>query len=81
MTWSKGLVQKATTAFNSAIKAKAAEKGLAVFDANAFFTVVASNGFATNGVSNTAGFVSGNLFSLDGVHPTPRGYAVMWPTR
>ena len=71
------LVRKATTAFNGAIKTKAADKGLAVFDANTFFTVVANNGYATNGVNNTAGFVSGNLFSLDGVHPTPRGYAVI----
>ena len=73
----QSLVQKATGDFNKALRAKAADKGLAVFDANAFFTVVATNGFATNGVSNTAGFVSGNLFSLDGVHPTPRGYAVV----
>ncbi|RTQ53664.1 G-D-S-L family lipolytic protein [Hymenobacter gummosus] len=70
-------VQAATTAFNSAIVAKANEKGLAIFDSNTFFRSVAQSGFVTNGVNNTAGFVSGNLFSLDGVHPTPRGYAVV----
>lgn len=73
----QGLVKTATTGFNSAIVAKANEKGLAVFDANAFFSQVATSGFVTNGVTNTAGFISGNLFSLDGVHPTPRGYAVV----
>ncbi|MBT9393091.1 SGNH/GDSL hydrolase family protein [Hymenobacter sp. NST-14] len=73
----QGLVRTATTAFNKAIKDKAAEKGLGVFDANAFFSRVAARGIVTNGVNNTAAFISGNLFSLDGVHPTPRGYAIV----
>lgn len=71
------LVRNATTAFNAAITAKANEKGLAIFDANAFFARVAQSGIVTNGVSNTASFITGNLFSLDGIHPTPRGYAVV----
>lgn len=70
-------IRTTTTAFNTAITAKANEKGLAIFDANAFFSRVASSGFVTNGVNNTAGFIAGNLFSLDGVHPTPRGYAII----
>ncbi|TGE05391.1 SGNH/GDSL hydrolase family protein [Hymenobacter fodinae] len=70
-------VRTATTAFNTAIVNKANEKGLAVFDANSFFSRVAASGFVTNGVNNTASFIAGNLFSLDGVHPTPRGYAVV----
>ena len=36
-----------------------------------------ASGIVTNGVNNTAAFISGNLFSLDGVHPTPRGYAIV----
>lgn len=71
------LVRTSTTAFNSAIIAKAQSKGLAVFDANTFFSQVAARGIVTNGVNNTASFISGNLFSLDGVHPTPRGYAIV----
>ncbi|NVO30891.1 SGNH/GDSL hydrolase family protein [Hymenobacter lapidiphilus] len=66
-----------TTELNAVIRASAARKGLAVFDANAFFATVAPNGIVVNGVNNTAAFVSGNLFSLDGVHPTPRGYAIV----
>lgn len=69
--------RNATTAFNNALKTKASAKDLAVFDANAFFTQVAESGYVTNGVNNTASFITGNLFSLDGVHPTPRGYAVV----
>ncbi|HEX8425938.1 SGNH/GDSL hydrolase family protein [Hymenobacter sp.] len=67
----------ATTAFNTAITTKANEKGLAIFDVNAFFAGVARSGIVTNGVSNTASFITGNIFSLDGVHPTSRGYAII----
>ncbi|GAA4378689.1 SGNH/GDSL hydrolase family protein [Hymenobacter koreensis] len=70
-------VNTTTTAYNNALRSKADSKGLAIFDSNAFFAGVAQNGFTTNGVRNTASFISGNLFSLDGVHPTPRGYAVI----
>ncbi|QJX47025.1 hypothetical protein HMJ29_08795 [Hymenobacter taeanensis] len=73
----QGQVNTATTAFNNALRTQALAKNLAIFDANVFFTSVSNNGFATNGVRNTAAFISGNLFSLDGVHPTPRGYAAI----
>ena len=69
--------QGRTTEFNNVIKASAASKGLAVFNAQVFLDGIARNGIVTNGVNNTAAFISGNLFSLDGVHPTPRGYAVL----
>ncbi|GAB2705523.1 outer membrane protein [Hymenobacter frigidus] len=70
-------VQNATTAFNTTLAAAANQRNLALFDANTFFSSVARNGLVVNGVNNTASFISGNLFSLDGVHPTPRGYAVI----
>ncbi len=72
-----GRVQSRTTELNAIITEVGRSKGLAVFDANTFFNGVARNGLAINGVNNSAAFVSGNLFSLDGVHPTPRGYAVI----
>ena len=70
-------VNSRTTALNAIIKASAERKGLAFFDANAFLTRVATSGLVVNGVTNTTGFISGNLFSLDGVHLTPRGYAII----
>ena len=70
-------VQGRTAELNNVIKASAASKGLAVFNAQVFLDGLARNGIVTNGVNNTASFISGNLFSLDGVHPTPRGYAVL----
>jgi hypothetical protein len=73
----QGQVLTATTAFNTALTTAANARNLALFDANIFFRNVANNGVVTNTVGNTAAFISGNLFSLDGVHPTPRGYAVI----
>ncbi|MFD2719236.1 SGNH/GDSL hydrolase family protein [Hymenobacter monticola] len=70
-------VTSATNNFNATLTAAANTRQLAIFDSNAFFRGVAQGGYVTNGVNNTAGFISGNLFSLDGVHPTPRGYAVI----
>ena len=70
-------VLTATTAFNSALTTAAASRNLAVFDANSFFKTVANGGYVVNAANNTAGYLSGNLFGLDGVHPTPRGYAVI----
>jgi len=67
----------ATTAFNNSLMAAANSKGLAFFDANAYFRSIAASGAVSNGVNNTSNYISGNLFSLDGVHPTPRGYALV----
>lgn len=70
-------VTAATTAFNGSLQAAAAAKGLAFFDANTFFRGVAATPTVTNAVSNSASYITGNLFGLDGVHPTPRGYALV----
>ena len=70
-------VQARTAELNTVITNIANQKGLALFDSNTFFTGIATNGLLINTVGNSAAFVSGNLFSLDGVHPTPRGYAVV----
>lgn len=70
-------VQRRTTAFNDAMRAKALAKGLAVFDTYAFFDQISAQGLATSGIANSTSYISGNLFSLDGVHPSPRGYAVV----
>jgi hypothetical protein len=70
-------VQARTAELNAVITNAARAKGLAIFDSNTFFNQIARNGLVINTVGNSAAFVSGNLFSLDGVHPTPRGYAVV----
>jgi hypothetical protein len=69
-------IRTATTGYNNIIKAQAQARNLALFDAHAFFNSI-QGGFSANGVSYSPAFITGNLFSLDGVHPTPRGYAII----
>ncbi|MDJ0366094.1 SGNH/GDSL hydrolase family protein [Hymenobacter sp. H14-R3] len=66
-----------TNQLNAIIANEAARFKVPVADMNTFFTSIATRGIYTNAVNNTATFASGNLFGLDGVHPTPRGYAVV----
>ena len=66
-----------TNQLNAIITKTARQNKVALADMNTFFTTVAQQGVAVNAVANSAVFVSGNLFGLDGVHPTPRGYALV----
>ena len=69
---------KTTTAsYNGTISALAAAKGFGLFDVNAFFNNVARAGITENGVHFSASYVTGGLFSLDGVHPTSEGQAII----
>ncbi|TDN39818.1 hypothetical protein A8B98_17600 [Hymenobacter sp. UV11] len=70
-------VTSRTTQLNAIIAKTAQRFKVPVVDANSFLTGVAASGIYTNGVNNTATFASGNFFGLDGVHPTPRGYAII----
>ena len=71
-------VLTATAAYNTAIKGIADSKGLAFVDANAkMVELSAASGIQFDGVKYTATFVTGGTFSLDGVHLTGRGYALI----
>ena len=71
------LVKTATDAYNAKIKSVATAKGLAFVDANALMTQVSGNGITGNGFTVTGAFITGGGFSTDGVHPSPRGYALI----
>ncbi|MBM7418029.1 MULTISPECIES: G-D-S-L family lipolytic protein [Chryseobacterium] len=71
-------VLTATTAYNTTIRSLADSKGLAFVDMNAkMIELNSKSGISWNGVRYTATFVTGGTFSLDGVHLTGRGYAVV----
>jgi lysophospholipase L1-like esterase len=70
-------VQARTPQLNAIIAKTALRFKVPVVDANTFFTGIAASGIASNAVNNTTAYVSGNFFGLDGVHPTPRGYAII----
>jgi lysophospholipase L1-like esterase len=69
-------VQNATATFNGIIADAAAKHGLGLMDANAYLKKL-NSGITWNGVTNSPTFVTGGAFSLDGVHLTPRGYALV----
>ncbi|USL94688.1 G-D-S-L family lipolytic protein [Riemerella anatipestifer] len=74
----KQAVLTATAKYNASIKALADTYGLAFVDANAKMVELNSTyGIQFDGVKYTASFVTGGAFSLDGVHLTGRGYAVI----
>ncbi len=72
------IVANATMAFNQTIAALATSYDLAFVDANALMTQIKEQGIQlADGSSVTATFATGGGFSLDGVHPAPRGYAIV----
>jgi len=73
----QALVKTAVNGYNATIKSVAASKGLAVFDAFTFLTNVKAGGYTKDGLSLNSNYISGGIFSLDGVHLTPRGYAIV----
>lgn len=69
-------IEYATSTFNNIIADAAAKYNLGLVDANAYLKSLES-GIKWNGVTFSPQFVSGGAFSLDGIHPTPRGYALI----
>nr|WP_293303023.1 G-D-S-L family lipolytic protein [Allomuricauda sp.] len=71
-------VETALTAYNQTIEALATAYDLAFVDANSLLNDLKTTGFPqTDGSVVTATFATGGGFSLDGVHPSPRGYAIL----
>ncbi|MET0946341.1 MAG: G-D-S-L family lipolytic protein [Flavobacterium sp.] len=72
-----GEVAKATKSYNETIKEVATAKNLAILDTEILMTQIAGAGITANGFTMKSTFVTGGTFSLDGVHPSPRGYALI----
>ncbi|MBC6997709.1 SGNH/GDSL hydrolase family protein [Cytophaga sp. FL35] len=70
-------LKTATDNFNATIAAAASGAGLAFVDANAIMQNLANGGVTDGDYTLTANLVTGGAFSLDGVHPTARGYALL----
>ena len=66
------------TTFNGIMKAQADSKGVAFVDPNTVLAQVNTTaGLTQNGITYTSGFIQGGVFSLDGIHLTPAGYALV----
>ena len=70
-------IASATAAFNSTIENAANNAGLAFVDANTLLNQLANGGISSGDYLLTASLVTGGAFSLDGVHPNSRGYALI----
>jgi hypothetical protein len=70
-------VLQRTAAYNAAITAASTTISAPVFDLHGAFNNVKANGITYGGVTMTATYLTGGLFSYDGIHPTNSGYAVL----
>jgi hypothetical protein len=68
-------VATAGASYNAIIEGLAAANELGYGDMKSALADVAANGASYNGGLLTSTYVTGGAFSLDGVHPSPRGYA------
>lgn len=70
-------IKVATDAYNATILSLATSNNLAFVDVNAALNQVANGGISANGYNVISTYVTGGGFSLDGVHASPRGYALI----
>jgi len=74
-----GIIRARINTFNTIIRNTAMASGLAVVDVNAYFKAFATAQPTVFGVRITSHFLGG-LFSLDGVHPSNFGHAIVAAT-
>ncbi|REG89110.1 SGNH/GDSL hydrolase family protein [Winogradskyella sediminis] len=70
-------LQIATDSFNETLEAAATSAGFAFVDANSLMQQLDNGGYSDGNFILTSSLVTGGAFSLDGVHPTARGYALL----
>lgn len=70
-------IKTATDAYNTTITSIADAKGLALVDLNAILETASTTGIEFDGYVMNTSLVTGGLISLDGIHLTARGYALM----
>lgn len=72
-------IQVATDAYNNTIQTVAnANENIAFVNAKAIMDKLGSStGIVGNNFTLTSAYVYGGAFSLDGIHPSPRGYALI----
>jgi hypothetical protein len=70
-------VKVATDAYNVTIASAAESKGLAFVDTRTTMYQLSTTGIRFGNFQMTSSYVTGGAFSLDGVHPSARGYALI----
>lgn len=70
-------VKAATDSYNTVIQAAATANNLAFVDTKSVMDQLSTTGVNFNTYNMTSAYVTGGSFSLDGVHPSARGYALI----
>jgi lysophospholipase L1-like esterase len=68
-------IRARTNSFNNIIQSAASQAGAALVDVHGRFNEIVAHGLNVGGITYTTAFLTGGLFSFDGVHPTAFGYA------
>jgi lysophospholipase L1-like esterase len=71
------VIRDRVNANNRAIAELTQAAGIPLLDLNALLAEIASEGRVVGGVRLSSAFLTGGIFSYDGVHPTALGYAVL----
>ncbi len=70
-------VQQAISEYNAILDAECARNGFVLVDIHGLFEELKAGGYNVAGEVFTTAFISGGMFSLDGIHPSSRGQAVI----
>ncbi len=70
-------IQARTADINGIITATAAQFSAKLVDFNAIFARIVANGILVGGIRLEPAFLTGGIFSYDGIHPQRLGYAVV----
>lgn len=71
------LIEEYLSYFNNVIEREAGNKGYGFFNVHEFFGEIKAEGIEIAGMEFTSDFLSGGLFSYDGVHPNALGYGFL----
>jgi len=72
-----GKIRVATDAYNVTIQNAAEAKGLAFVDTKVIMNQLLNGGIRFGNHHVTAAYITGGAFSLDGIHPSARGYSLI----
>jgi len=70
-------VKSATDNYNALMRSLAEQYNLAFVDFNAIMKSIDKDGVTEDGIHFTTKYITGKLFSLDGIHLTPQGNALV----
>jgi hypothetical protein len=73
----RSAIENAVLGYNQVIAEEAHARGAALVDEYGLFERLAAEGVNVSGVHYTFRYVTGGLFSLDGIHPSSLGSALL----